>query len=269
MIIGYLLGFVMGVTLGLLGAGGSILTVPILVYIFNVPPLRATGYSLVVVGTIAFVGAWRYYRQQLVDLRSVVIFCLPSIAAVLLTRTLLIPALPDPIFHLANIVVSKDAFVIILFGMLMLASAFIMLRRSRLMPKEELNQPSNKVSVALLMASSAGVGVITGLVGAGGGFLIVPTLTGLFNLPVKKSIGTSLAIIACNALTGFNGDLLIGLPFDWDLLAKFLGVTLVGMIVGTTLNTAVESARLCKLFALFTFIIAVCMLAEQFYTVGF
>jgi uncharacterized membrane protein YfcA len=262
MIIGYFFGFLMGGTLGLLGAGGSILTVPILIYFFQIPPLTATGYSLVVVGSIALVGALRYSRQKLVDCPSVAIFCIPSVVAVLLTRTLLIPNLPNPIFG-----ISKDAFVIFLFGLLMLASAFFMLRRSRITPVAAPDKPLQPLSIALLMVCTAGVGVLTGLVGAGGGFLIVPTLTGLFKLPIKKSVGTSLAIIACNALTGFNGDLLIGQAFDWSLLTKFLAVTLIGMFVGTALNNVVESARLCKLFAVFTFVVAVCMLAEQFYNI--
>jgi uncharacterized membrane protein YfcA len=262
--LGYFLGFVMGMTLGLLGAGGSILTVPILVYCFQIAPLTATGYSLLIVGAIALAGAFTYFRQHLVDIRAGVTFSLPAMLAVWLTRTYLIPALPDPLIESGGFAVSKDNMILILFGLLMLASAFFMIRRSRDAPTvEETQPPEGWLRFIVLVLSSAGVGVLTGLVGAGGGFIIVPTLTVLFKLPVKMAVGTSLMVIAMNGLTGFNSDLMSGLTIDAVMLISFMAATLSGMFVGTVLNKLVDPATLCKLFALVTVVLGLFILLEQ------
>lgn len=257
-ILGYLLAVVMGLTLGLIGAGGSILTVPILVYLLGVKPVVATGYSLLVVGSAALTGAIRYQRNGLVNLKAATMFAIPAMVTVLLTRRYIVPAIPDPIGDIA-----KDNFIMLFFAALMIVVALFILRPPKVTPNR--SHQLTPLRVVKLIAGSAGVGLLTGSVGAGGGFLIIPTLIALFGLPVKEAIGTSLAIIAVNSLVGFNGDLAAGIPLDWPLLGTFLAATLLGMWLGTTLGKRMDGAKLKKLFGLFTLLVGVSVLIEELY----
>lgn len=256
MIIGYILAIVMGLTLGLIGAGGSILTVPILVYLLGVKPVVATGYSLLVVGSAALTGAIRYQRNGLVNLKAAAMFAAPAMLTVLATRTFIVPAIPDPFAS-----IPKDIFIMLLFAGLMILAAGFMLRPVKVMP----NRPHTMTfsRMAKLILGSAGVGLLTGMVGAGGGFLIIPTLIALFGLSMKEAIGTSLAIIATNSLVGFKGDIASGIPLDWPLLGAFLGLTLLGMWLGTTLGKRLEGEKLKKLFGVFTLLIGIAVLIEE------
>lgn len=262
-LLGYMLGFAMGMILGVLGAGGSILTVPILVYCFDIEPLDATGYSLLVVGLVALSGALRYWSKHMVNLQSALQFSVPAMLAVLYTRSYLIPSLPDPIIQAEDFTISKDAFILILFGLLMLTSSVFMFNRKAEDEAKTMNQKRTILRNALLVICCAGVGMITGLVGAGGGFIIVPILVGFFNLPMKTAIGTSLMIIAINSLVGFNGDLFTGFSIDWKLLTAFLATTFLGMWLGTNICKKIESVKLSKLFAAFTFLVGISLLGDQ------
>ncbi len=255
-ILGYMLAVIMGLTLGLIGAGGSILTVPILVYLLSVKPVLATGYSLVIVGSAALTGAIRYWRNDLVNIKVALLFAAPAMLTVLATRTFIVPAVPDPIAG-----IPKDIFVMLLFAALMILAATFMLHPLKMKPNR--SQALNAGRVFKLVIGSAGVGLLTGMVGAGGGFLIIPTLIALFGLPMKEAIGTSLAIIAINSLVGFKGDIAAGIPLDWQLLGTFLGLTLLGMWLGTSLGKRIEGEKLKKLFGVFTFLIAIAVVAEE------
>lgn len=259
MLLGYALAVVMGLTLGLIGAGGSILTVPILVYLLGVKPLVATGYSLLVVGCAALAGAARYWRHGLVNMKAAVMFAVPAMLTVLVTRSVIVPAISDPVLG-----VQKDVFIMLLFAVLMMLAAGFMLRPFK--PVAEKAPAMTWGRGIKLVSGSAGVGLFTGMVGAGGGFLIIPTLIALFGLPVKEAIGTSLAVIAINSLVGFNGDISAGIPLDWQLLGAFLGLTLLGMWLGTTLGRHMEGAKLKKLFGVFTLLVGAAVLAEELYT---
>lgn len=258
-ILGYILAMVMGVTLGLIGAGGSILTVPILVYLLGVKPVVATGYSLLVVGSAALTGATRYWRNDLVNVKAALLFAAPAMLMVLATRTFIVPAIPDP---LAGI--PKDIFIMLFFSTLMILAAGFMLRPAKVTPNRSHALTFSRG--AKLIFGSAGVGLLTGMVGAGGGFLIIPTLIALFGLSMKEAIGTSLAIIAMNSLVGFKGDLAAGIPLDWPLLGTFLGLTLLGMWLGTTLGKRLEAEKLKKLFGVFTLLIGLTVLIEELHT---
>lgn len=256
LIIGYTLAILMGLTLGLIGAGGSILTVPILVYLMGVKPVVATGYSLLVVGSAALAGAIRYWRGGLVNVRAALMFTLPAMLTVLATRTFIVPAIPDPIIG-----VPKDIFIMLLFSVLMIMAAIFMLR-----PLKVGTTSSNKITAmraAKLVAGSAGVGLLTGMVGAGGGFLIIPTLIALFGLPVKEAIGTSLAVISINSLVGFRGDIAAGIQLDLHLLSLFIGLTLFGMCLGTTLAKRMQAEKLKKIFAIFNLLVGLAVLAKE------
>jgi len=256
-IFGYILAVLMGTTLGLIGAGGSILTVPILVYFFKIPPLLATAYSLLIVGSTALIGALSYYRKNLVDIRSALIFMVPAMISVLITRAFIIPNLPE---ELVNI--PKEIFIMLLFASLMLAAAFLMLRPP-IFSVTNLFQKKSKFTFLKLTLGSSAIGFLTGMVGAGGGFLIIPTLVMLFGLSMKQSIGTSLAIIATNSLVGFGGDLFSGIKIDWSVLALFIALTSLGIIFGIWLSKNLDGQKLKKVFSLFILMVAIAIFIQE------
>ncbi len=178
---------------------------------------------------------------------------------VLATRTFIVPAIPDPIAG-----IPKDIFIMMLFAGLMILVATFMLKPVKIEPNHSHALDTRRI--IKLISGSAGVGLLTGMVGAGGGFLIIPTLIALFGLPVKEAIGTSLAVIAVNSLVGFQGDIGAGIPLDWPLLGTFLGLTLLGMWIGTTLAKHMEGEKLKKLFGVFTLLVGLAVLAEELHT---
>lgn len=254
-ITGYILAILMGITLGLIGAGGSILTVPILVYFFKIQPLIATAYSLLIVGCTALIGAFLYYRKNLVNIKSAITFTIPATISVFCTRALIVPNLPEYILG-----IPKNIFVMLLFSLLMFLAAFFMLRP--LSPKNN-QKKSEFCKRCVLVFGSIGIGFFTGIVGAGGGFLIIPALILLFNLPMKEAVGTSLAIIAVNSLIGFNGDLMTGLEINWNILAFFIVLTISGMVTGVFLGKRFDGQKLKKIFAIFIVIIAISILVNE------
>lgn len=254
--VGYLLAVLMGLTLGLIGAGGSILTVPILVYFFAIPPLTATAYSLLVVGSTALMGAIFYHAKKLVDIKSAIIFAIPATSAVFLTRLFIIPNLPHEIFA-----IPKEIFIMLFFATLMLLAAFFMLRPIKI--DKENNKKSEIYHTIILIIGSASIGVLTGTVGAGGGFLIIPTLLLLFNLSMKKAIGTSLSIIAINSLIGFRGDIISGIEIDWAILGPFILLTVSGMLSGILFSKNVDGQKLKKFFAYFVVAVAIAIFIQE------
>lgn len=262
-LVGYCLALVMGVTLGLIGAGGSILTVPILVYFLHVPPVVATGYSLFIVGCAALIGAWRYHRRGLVNFRAAIIFMIPAMFCVFFTRNSIVPMLPETM-PFAGMLISKNVFIMLMFALLMLLAAVFMLRP---VASADTSVPPkmNFIRLVKLVIGSAGIGLLTGFVGAGGGFLIIPTLIGLFGLAVKEAVGTSLAIIAVNSLVGFNGDIAHGIPMDWALLGLFLLLTTAGMLLGTSYAKKIDSKHLRKLFGWFVLAVGCAVLLDNIF----
>lgn len=249
--IGYFLAILMGITLGLIGAGGSILTVPILVYFFKILPIQATTYSLLVVGICALSGAILYYQKKLINFKALAIFATASAISAFLTRIFVIPSLPEKIFLL-----DKQNFIMTAFASLMLIAAFLMLK-----PLKIQNKKSN-YSVYLLIIISAFIGLITGFVGAGGGFLIIPTLILFFQLEMKKAVATSLAIIAINSLIAFKGDLLLGVNINWNLLISLIFTTVFGMIFGIILSKKISGEKLKKIFATFIILVSLTIFGD-------
>ena len=247
----------MGTTLGLIGAGGSILTVPILVYFFKISPLLATSYSLLIVGITALIGAISYYKKNLVDIRSALIFVVPAMFSVLVTRSFIIPNLPE---ELANI--PKEIFIMLLFAALMLAAAGLMIKKP-VAKETKLAQEKSKFTFLKLIIGSSAIGFLTGMVGAGGGFLIIPTLVMLFGLSMKQSIGTSLAIIATNSLVGFGGDLFAGVRIDLNITALFLTLTSLGMIFGIWISKQLDGQKLKEVFSLFILMVAIAIFIQE------
>lgn len=245
-ILGYIGALLMGLSLGLIGGGGSILTVPILVYLFSVDAVLATAYSLFIVGLTSLIGSFSHMRMGNIHWRTAIVFGIPSIIAVFLTRAYLVPALPDPLFSLGGIAVNKAFGLLILFALLMVAAAYSMIRK----PKQAAALPSGEVAFnyPLILAEGAVVGTITGLVGAGGGFLIIPALVLLAKLPMKQAVGTSLIIIAAKSLIGFTGDLKGNEVIDWNFLLVFSAIAIVGIIAGSILSKRIPNEKLKPAF---------------------
>jgi len=253
-LLGYLSAIIMGVTLGLMGAGGSILTLPILVYLLQIDPVTASGYSLLIVGSTALFGAYQYHKRNLINYKITFLFSIPAIIAVYFTRTILIPTIPDTIeiFHFISL--SKDSFIMMLFALLMLVSAYMMIKNNKdFKPHNE----TNALKLAILVGlEGLFVGIITGIVGAGGGFLIIPALVLLTGLDMKEAVGSSLLIISLKSLIGFVGDIQNGIIIDYYLIALFLFCSIIGMIIGTKISHKFSSSKLKKFFGYFTLILS-------------
>jgi uncharacterized membrane protein YfcA len=259
-LIGYLVSILIGVSLGLIGSGGSILTVPLLVYFFHVSPLLATTYSLAIVGLSSIAGVISRLKQKLVDFKTILVFGAPSIIGVFLARKYLLPAIPDLIYDGPAILVTKSHFIMLFFAMLMLIAALSMILGKNKKEEEEGILP---VYGFTLMLVGLAEGLLTGIVGAGGGFLIIPALVILAKLPMKKAIATSLVIISIKSLVGFTGDLL-STAIDWSFLSKIVLLATLGIIIGNYLNKKMEGAKLKKGFGYFVLVMSLIILIEQF-----
>ncbi len=265
-LIGYLAAVLMGGTLGLLGGGGSVLTLPILVYLFAVEPMQATTYSLAVVGITAFAGCLRYLQRGLIDGRAMLIFGLPALAGVLLSRLLIVPNLPETIWQSGSFTVTRDLLIMLIFAVILLLAA-----GSMIIGRRETESPADPTAstlpgvrgVVIAGLQGIGVGCLTGLVGAGGGFLIVPALVVLLKMPMRHAIGTSLMIIAVNSLLGFAGDWLMGRAIDPRFLLTFAGLAILGMLVGVWLNERVAVATLKPLFGWFVLLVGIFVLLQE------
>ncbi len=258
--LGYLAAVFIGMLLGIMGGGGSILTVPALVYLLGVSPVLSTAYSLFIVGSTALVGAAGYWRRGLVALSTALQFLGPSLVAVFLTRRILLPAVPSRLFTLGSLVVTKDLLVLLGFAGLMVVAAVAMIRPGNRADEPAAAPPSGRGRV---LGMGAAVGLLTGLVGAGGGFLIIPALVLGARLPMAQAVGTSLAIIALNSLLGFAGDLGAGRIIDWPFLLTFLAFALAGIGLGSWLTRFIPGARLRPAFGWFTLAMGAFILAKE------
>ncbi|MFP4432651.1 MAG: sulfite exporter TauE/SafE family protein [Spirochaetaceae bacterium] len=264
---GYVSALIIGFVLGTLGGGGSILTVPVMVYLVGLPAVEATAHSLFVVGLAAVVGAISYLRRGDVDIRVAVLFAIPSLIAVYLTRRVLIPAIPEILLATPRFSLSKDAGIMLLFAVIMLLAAVSMIRRrpgvlpvSGNLVEEPPEGPPGFLGIA---AEGVVVGTLTGLVGAGGGFLIVPALVVLGKLPMRQAVGTSLLIIAAKSLIGFLGDLGAATAIDWPFLALFAGLTIGGIILGSRMAARIPGAFLKRAFGWFVLVMGLVITVQE------
>lgn len=245
-ILGYFASVVIGFVLGLLGGGGSILSIPILVYLFHIDAVLASAYSLFIVGTTSFAGAVPKYRDHLVNIRTGILFGIPSIIAIFITRRWIVPAIPDELFQIESFTFTKRLLLLGIFALLMVLASVSMIRGRR-----EIKTLTSGMRIPLTIIEGILIGFLTGLVGAGGGFLIIPALIFLTRLPMKSATGTSLFIIAINSLVGFAGDLFTT-QMDWVFLLKVTGLAIVGVHFGNVLSKKVSNTQLRKGFGWFT-----------------
>lgn len=259
-ILGYIAAVLIGISLGLIGGGGSILTVPVLVYIFKVDATLATSYSLFIVGSTSLIGAYKNYRKQQTDIRTAILFGVSSITTVFLTRKFIIPAIPDTVFTIGDTAVTKSLLTMVLFAALMLMASTSMIR-SKTPPEGETAENNSGVIVKLLLYG-VGIGLVTGLLGAGGGFLLIPALVLLLNMPMKKAVGTSLLIIALNSLIGFTGDL-GQVEIDWQMLLILTAISISGILIGSRMSKSIPGAKLKKGFGWFVLIMGVYILIRE------
>jgi hypothetical protein len=263
-IFGYLASALIGVSLGLIGGGGSILTVPVLVYLFGVDPILATAYSLFIVGSTSLVGAYPKYREHLINLKTALIFGLPSILAVYATRAYLVPLIPDPVFAVGTREVSKAMLLMGLFAGLMIFASVSMIRDRAGAAEAAADATPQRFNYPMILLEGAVVGMLTGLVGAGGGFLIIPALVLFSKLPMKQAVGTSLLIIAAKSLFGFMGDV-SQYHLDWWLLGSVTALAIAGIFIGNRLSRRIDSHKLKKAFGWFVLFMGAYIFLREFY----
>jgi len=264
-IIGYIASIFIGIALGLIGGGGSILTVPVLVYLFAVDAVTATAYSLFVVGVTSLVGSISYFRNGLVNIKTAIIFGIPSIVAVFLTRAYIVPAIPKEVFQVGDFVLTKGILMMLLFAVLMIAASYSMIKKDS--PKSIENTDKQEFNYPVILLEGAVVGILTGLVGAGGGFLIIPALVILSKLPMKEAVGTSLVIIAAKSLIGFLGE--SGeTSIDWVLLTKVSAFAVAGIFIGTLLSQKMDGAKLKPAFGWFVLVMGIYILIKETFLSG-
>ena len=261
-ILGYGGALLIGFTLGLLGSGGSILTVPILVYLFGMSPVIATAYSLFIVGLTAFFGALKNMRDGLVSYRTALVFAIPSFISVFITRNFIIPAIPNHLFQINDFVFTKDLALMLFFAIIMLGAAISMLRKSKPVNRASQDQLKLMYNYPIIILDGLLVGFLTGLVGAGGGFLIIPALVLLVRLPMRLAIGTSLFIISVKSLIGFLGDV-NNQAIDWKFLFVFSTIAIVGMLLGNYVGGFVPSRKLKKSFGWFVLLMGIFILVKE------
>ena len=256
--LGYLGALLIGIVLGITGGGGSILTVPVLVYILNYNPIIATAYSLFIVGTTSGIGSIQNFRKGLVIPKTALLFAIPSVIGVYLTRKLILPKIPETVFYFGSLQLSKATFLMIIFAIVMFMAGYSMLTTKK--EKEALEVISKPIVLVIIQLFF--VGILIGLIGAGGGFLIIPALLNFAKLPMKKAIGTSLVIITINSLVGFLGDVQTS-AIDWGFLYTFTSISVIGIFIGLYIQHLINENLLKKIFGVFVLLMSLFILYKE------
>ncbi len=241
--LGYLSAIIIGLVMGLIGGGGSILSVPIFVYVFGFDAVTATALSLFVVGITSFVGASGFMREKLIDFKTAFIFGIPSVLGVLFSRRLVLPHLPHYIINRWGITLTKEMFLLLLFSVLMLIASYKMIKKIKNPKTKKYEEPN----YTLLVSQGLLVGIVTGLIGAGGGFLIVPALVMLIGLDMKRAVATSLFIISMNSILGFLSTMKM-VKQDWTFLLTFTGLAIIGIFIGIRIAKKTDGKKLKPVF---------------------
>lgn len=255
---GYLASFCIGLILGLIGSGGSILSIPILIYLFSLEIVEATAYSLFIVGVTSLTGTIHRYSRSVVNFRIGLVFGIPSIAAIFCTRKWIVPAIPDILLRTESIVITKRLLILGILAILMIAAALVMIIRKA----DDLSAKSSKPQLKWLALQGILIGFLTGLVGVGGGFLVIPCLVFLAKIPFKSAVGTALFIIAINSLLGFAGDM-TNYSINWSFLLVMASIAIGGIFVGNMFAQQLASHRLKRVYGLFILVMGVFILVKE------
>jgi uncharacterized membrane protein YfcA len=260
-IVGYILAVFVGITLGMLGSGGSILSVPILVYIMGIEPVLATAYSLFVIGTTSLVGGIHKAKQKLVDFNKVILFGIPAVISVFVSRKVLVPKIPEIIFSSDDYTLSKSVLIMVVFAIVMVFASVRMIKPL----EEKVVSNDEKLNYYKIAFLGICIGLISGFVGAGGGFLIVPTLLVFANTQMKMAVGTSLFIVSSQSLIGFIGDIMSDQQIDWKLLAFFTLASVFGIFIGNFISKKVADNKLKISFGSFVLAMGIYIIIREFF----
>lgn len=255
-LLGYIAAFVVGLILGILGGGGSILALPVMVYLFGVKAELATSYSLFVIGVASLIGTLRNVKHRLVQPKTALLFSIPAVIAIAISRRILLPSIPAKLHFGERLVFEKNLFIMLLFAVLMILASIPMIRGQREHATAKRPRPG------ILIFFGALVGFISGMVGAGGGFLIIPALSIFMKVPIKTAIATSIMIIAINSLAGFSTDMMRP-DIDWKFLLVFTAIAATGLLVGLLVSKHIKAEKLRKAFGFFVLLIGLFILIHE------
>lgn len=258
--LGFLLSIFAGISLGMLGSGGSVLLVPVFVYVMGIEPTLATAYSLFVVGATSLVGGFQKAKQNLVDFKKVLLFGIPTVVSVFITRISIIPKIPNVIYTSKIFTLEKPVLIMIIFALLMIIASIKMINPSEtpIVLKDE------KLNYYKIQLYGVFIGLLSGFVGAGGGFLIIPVLLFSLKTPMKMAVGTSLFIVASQSLLGFLGDIEGNQHIDWNLLILFTICSIIGIFIGNFISKKINGSKLKTTFGWFVFVMGIYIIIKEF-----
>lgn len=259
-IIGYAASVLIGVSLGLIGGGGSILTVPVLVYLFGIDTFLATEYSLFIVGISSMAGSVSYFKKGMINFKMAWVFGIPSIISIFLTRIYILPLIPEEIVIIQNVTITKNLFLLLVFAGLMIIASYKMIRNE--ITTENLDKTTKENTPLRAAGQGAIVGLFTGLVGAGGGFMIIPALVNLLKISMKKAIGTSLFIISLNSFIGFSSSI-NNSDINWRLLLSIAVAAVFGIIVGSHFSKKIDGKKLKPAFGWFILAMGIYIITKE------
>ncbi|MBK8954076.1 MAG: sulfite exporter TauE/SafE family protein [Saprospiraceae bacterium] len=260
LILAFISAILIGLSLGILGAGGAILTIPVFVYILQVNAIDAITCSLFVVCLTSLTTAIQYYKNKQVHYKAILSFGLPSLASVWFFRSIVLPAIPDPFIDFDGFEMSKSSTLLVVFALLMYVVAYKMLKKNSRTASIEKNPKNQQLSFIL---HGLFVGALTGLLGAGGGFLIVPALVLLLDLEFKIAVGSSLCIIFLNTTMGLLAKTEMLFQLDWQTLLSFTMITVLASLIGVKISDKFSSAKLKRAFGFILIFVATFMLYEE------
>lgn len=258
LIVGYFLAILIGMILGLVGGGGSMLTLPLLVYVFKVDIILATGYTMFIVGLTSAVGSFTYIKNGWVDVKKAMAFGIPSIIVVFVVRNWVVPEIPEVLISTDEFQLSQQSFIMLFFALLMLVASVMMIKKTK--PIESMADAS--MNLKMIVVNGVVVGGVSGFVGAGGGFLIIPALVIFSNLPMREAIGTSLVIITANSIVGFMGEF-GNQNLDWYLLMSVTLATVIGIFVGIKVSSKIDGAKLKPAFGWFVLVMGAYIIIKE------
>ena len=261
-ILGFVGALLVGITLGLIGSGGSILSLPIFVYLFGLNPIIASAYSLFTVGITSLIGSIKNIKFKLIDFNTSLYFSLSAAISVYITRKYLINLIPEEIITIGNLLITKEKFLMLFFALLIYFAGIAMIKKR--VDKSQNQRRKSKYDKVLILIEGAVVGVVTGLVGAGGGFIIIPVLVLFSKLNMKNAIATSLVIISIKSLIGFIGDIENHI-IDWEFLIMFSLISILGIYIGQAIGLKIDGGKLKKGFGYFVIVVASCVVLKEIY----